>query len=159
MQWFFQIALSSLSTVLKPVFDFLNKRVDADAQKHISDNTAAGAIAGGAFDAQKNADALKAQVRLAEGKWSPWVVLTIAGFMAPFAWHTWQVVLDSSPWHIEFGPWFVPQLTRHAVGSWHVAALPGLFETTEHAVIQSLFIGAGAAVGAIPIIRALRGRS
>lgn len=143
------------------VFEFLNKRVDANARVKISADTRDAAVVGGVEGGIQNADNLNAQIRMKEGKWSPWVLMTILGFMSPFAWHTWQVVLDSSRFHPAIGFWYFipyPTVVEHIVGSWRVAALPGMFETTEHAVVQSLFIGAGAAVGAIPIIRALRGR-
>jgi hypothetical protein len=156
VKWFAELLLGGLTSFLTPIFNWLNTRVDADARKHISDNATIAGTVGAVVGAQANADALNTQVRLKEGKWSPWVIVTVAGFMVPFAWHTWQVCLDSSRWVIEFGPWYIPRVVEHTVGSWKVAALPGLWETTEHAVIQSLFTGAGVAVGAIPIIKALR---
>lgn len=153
-----KMLLNGIAAIIGPVFGFLNKRVDADVQKHVSDNATIAGLGGAFIGGQTEADKLKTQVRLAEGKWSPWVVVTIAGFMCPFAWHTWQVVLDSTRWHISLGAYYLPVISEHVVGSWKIATLPGMFETTEHAIIQSLFIGAGAAVGGIAIIRALRGR-
>ena len=156
MMW--SIIFSGVKAFLGPVLNFFNARVSAEERMHISDNAAAVGALGAVEGAITKADELNTQVRLKEGKWSPWVLVTIGGFMVPFAWHTWQVVLDSSRFHISFGAYFLPHITEHVVGSWKVAALPGLFETTEHAVIQSLFVGASAAVAAIPIIRALRRR-
>lgn len=156
--WVWKLLLSGISTVIGPVFEFLNKRVDANERMHVSDNATIVGLGGSIIAGQTRADELKAEIRLREGKWSPWVIITIGGFMMPFGWHTWQVVLDSSRWLPCLGRYYLPNVCDHVVGSWRVAALPGMFETTEHAVIQSLFIGASAAVGAIPIIAALRRR-
>lgn len=138
------------------VLEFLNKRVESAERVQINrqDNTAA--VIGTVVAGISNADNLNTQVRLKEGPWSPWVVVTIFGFMVPFAIHTWQVVIDSSKWLIALGPYYVPYIYQARA---HVEALAGpgsVWETTEQAVIQSLFVGAGAAVGAIPIITALR---
>jgi len=155
------VAMGVAKWLFGSVFEYLNKKVDADARVTISSNERDTAVVGTVESSIQNADNLNAQIRLKEGKWSPWVLVTIIGFMAPIAWHTWQVVLDSSRWIPVVREWYgIPYVTvvEHTVGSWGVARLPGLFETTEHAVIQSLFIGAGAAVGAIPILRALRGK-
>lgn len=145
-----------LGSVVGPAFNFLNARVDADKQKHVVDAKTMESLGGAAIGASINADNQNAAIRIKEGKWSPWVVMTILGFMAPFGWHAWQVVLDSSAWHLGFGAYYLPEWNFHKVGTWRVAALPGQWSDTEHAVIKSLFIGAGAAVGAIPIIAALR---
>src|SRR6185436_12314080 len=106
----------------------------------ISDNTTIAGLGGSVIAGQTRADELKTQVRLAEGKWSPWVMMTIGGFMAPTAWHYWQVILDSSRWVPCIGDYYLPTVCAHVVGSWKVASLPGQFETTEHAIITSLFV-------------------
>jgi hypothetical protein len=152
MTWFFNF----LTSMLGPVFNYLNKRADVDAQKHISDNTSAGVAVTAVMNAQQNADNQNSETRRREGKWSPWVVVTIVGFMLPFAWHTWQVVLDSSAWHLVLDRFYLPHFVFHKVGSWKVAALPGKWSDTEHAVIQSLFVGASAALGAAGIIKLFR---
>jgi len=157
-KWIFEAALGSLSKIVGPLFNWLNARVDAKVRVHLSDNETLAKVGSTVIEGMSKADELNAGIRSKEGPWSPWVVVTIFGFMLPFSYHTWQVVLDSSAWHIVIGEWFLPTFQRHAVGSWRVAALPGLFETTEHAVIQSLFIGAGVAVGGIALIKSLRGR-
>lgn len=150
-----KLILGFLTSAVTPIFEFLNKRVESAERIHINDNATMATIVGGTQSAISNADGLNTQVRLKEGPWSPWVVVTIAGFMVPLAIHTWQVVIDSSKWLVRLGPYYLPQIYQARET---VAALPGMFEITEHAVIQSLFVGAGAAVGAIPIIMALRGR-
>ena len=89
-------ALGAAKWLFGVVFDFLNKRVESAERVAINrqDNTAG--VVGTVTGAISNADGLNTQVRLKEGPWSPWVVVTIAGFMVPLAWHTWQVVIDSS---------------------------------------------------------------
>lgn len=125
-----------------PLFDFLNRRVDA--QERITIST---------IGAVQNADNLNAQVRLKEGPWSPWVMATIVGFMLPTAGHYWQVVIDSSKWHVRLGTYYLPELVKVRNT---VAELPGLFEQTQHAIINSLFIGAGAGLGLLMVIKALK---
>lgn len=159
MMWLFKLALGSLSTIIGPVFNWLNARVDADSRKHISDNDTLARVGSTIIDGTSKADELNAAIRLKEGVWSPWVIVTIVGFMTPFAWHTWQVVLDSSRWLPVIETWYgLPYLTviDHRVGSWSVAALPGMFETTEHAVINSLFIGASTLLAGHGLIKALK---
>lgn len=150
--------LTVIRTVIGPVLDFLNKRVDSAERVHLADNTTIAALGASTLAAQSKADELNAQIRLAEGKWSPWVLGAILLFMLPIGFHTWQVILDSSPFHIWLGDYYLPELVRHPVGSWKVAALPGMWATTEHAVIQSLFMGAGTALAATATIKAIRGR-
>jgi hypothetical protein len=147
------LLLGFLSGAIKPVFDFLNARVDANARMHISDNATMAQVGSATLAGASKADELNAQIRLKEGKWAPMVLTSIAGFLFPFAWHTWQVVLDSSRW-IPAMAW--PPIQEHVVGSWHVAALPGMFETTEHAVINSLFIGASTLLAGAGLIKAIR---
>lgn len=151
-------ALAILKGLVGPVFEFLNRRVDSAERIHVNDNATMTALAGGQMGAVTNADNQNSETRRREGKWSPWVVVTIVGFMVPLGFHTWQVVLDSSAWHIGLNDWYLPTFTRHVVGSWKVGKLPGMFEATEHAVIQSLFVGASAALGAAGILKAFRGR-
>jgi hypothetical protein len=131
---------SIIGPLLTPIFGFLTSFFNNKAQVSISANTTAGAVI-------TNADSVNAQIRMKEGAWSPWVIDTIVLFMWPFGWHTWQVVLDSSHWVPALGwLWYIPYPTveTHVIGSWHVATLPGMFQTTEHAIINSLFIGAAA---------------
>lgn len=154
--WLFKLLLGSLSTIVKPVFDYLNARVDADSRKHISDNATLATVGSTVFAGLSKADELNAEIRTKEGKWAPMVLTSICGFLLPFAWHTWQVVLDSSRWVPSLGPYYLPTLVEHQVGSWKVAALPGMFETTEHAVINSLFIGASTLLAGVGIIRAAK---
>lgn len=140
------LALKALKWLAGGAFDFLNRRVESHERIVIGLGTAG-------MDATKNADNLNAEVRLKEGPWSPWVLVTIFGFMAPFAWHTWQVVIDSSKWVIRIGDYFLPELVQVRAS---VATLPGLFEQTEHAVINSLFIGAGAGLGLLMVLKAIK---
>ena len=151
MAGFAALALKVLTFVGGPLLEFFNKWVDADVQKHISDNSLKGTVVG----AQSNADNLNTQVRLKEGAWSPWVMVTVVGFMVPLAIHTWQVVIDTLKWHIRLGSYYLPSIVQVRAS---VEKLPGTFELTEHAVIQSLFVGASVGVAALITFKAMRGR-
>lgn len=158
--WIFKMLLGGLSSLVGPLFNYLNARVDADSRKHISDNETLSRVGSTIIEGTSKADELNAEIRKKEGPFAPMVVMSIVGFLVPFAWHTWQVCLDSSRWlpsyELLWGFIPYPAVSVHIVGSWRVAALPGLFETTEHAVIQSLFIGAATAATGVALLKALR---
>jgi hypothetical protein len=87
--------------------------------------------------ARIQADAAGYQTRsgLMKGMW--W--LSFALFLAYFGplWHSLLVYLDSCP----FIPWFdgwIPAIIPHPVGSWKVAALPGLYGDHEWQIIAAL---------------------
>jgi len=88
------------------------------------------------------AGAQRADVQKAQGSWGPF---GLAGFAIAMmiAYHTSMIVLDSTSWHLlptlkfYFIPWL--EWSPHVVGSWKIAALPGKFEETEHAILQALF--------------------
>jgi hypothetical protein len=88
------------------------------------------------------AGAQRADVQKSQGSWGPF---GIAGFIIAlaFAYHTVMIVLDSTSWHLVpvmkfyIIPWLEWQW--HQVGTWRVAALPGKWEETEHAILQALF--------------------
>lgn len=153
-------ALTIVAAVADKALGFLNARVDAKARIHLSDNDTLARVTSTVIDGASKADELNAAIRKADGKWSPLAITSIVGFLLPFAWHTWQVVLDSSRWHpvVNWMWGIIPMVgvREHVVGSWKVAALPGLFEGTEHAVIQSLFVGAATAAALVPVIKALK---
>lgn len=143
-----------LKSVIGPVFDFLNKRVDAQMQTHIIDTQTMGTLAAGGIEASKKADELNAQIRMKEGNWGPMTIM-MAIILAPLVWHEWQVVLDSSRWIPVWEGW-LPSIAQHKVGSWNVPALPDPWGTVELAILQSFFIGASAAVGVVAAIKAIR---
>lgn len=137
---------------------FLNTKVEADARVEITKTTAAATVAGGVLDNMAKADALNAAREAREGLWAPIRVMSYI-ILAFFTYHTGLVVLDSCPWLPTISTWYgIPYLEfiAHKKGSWSVAALPPPFDTTEHAVIQSLFIGASAAVTGLALIKAIR---
>lgn len=148
------IALGFIKSLIGPVFDFLNKRVDAAEQIHIIDSQTMGTIAAGGLAAESKADELNAQVRMKEGNWGPTVIMMMV-ILAPFVWHEWQVVLDSSRWVPSWAGW-LPSVAEHRVGSWSVAALPDPWGAVELAIFQSFFIGASVAVTAIAAIKAIK---
>lgn len=143
-----------VKAIIGPVFDYLNKRVDANEQMHIIDTQTMGTIAGGGIAALSKADELNAQVRMKEGNWGPTVIMMMV-ILAPFVWHEWQVVLDSSRWIPAWDGW-LPSVADHRVGSWAVAALPNPWGAVELAIFQSFFIGASVAVTAIAAIKAIK---
>lgn len=65
-------------------------------------------------------------------------------FTLPVGVHWWGVMLDCMPW---FG---------HKVGSWKIAAPPGAWGLTYHAIIQSFYIMAPGTAGLLAIARAFR---
>ncbi len=99
-------------------------------------------LAGTIVRASTEAGNQRADVQKSQGSWGPF---GLAGFIIAmaFAFHTSLLVLDSCGWHLHFITiWhFVPWLEwhEHRLGSWNIAALPGKFEETEHAILQALF--------------------
>lgn len=93
-------------------------------------------------DAHIEAQKIRADVQKSQGTWGPF---GLAGFMIAmaFAYHVVMIVFDSTSWHLiptlkwYFIPWL--EWSPHLVGSWRIAALPGKFEDTEHAILQALF--------------------
>lgn len=148
------LALGFLKMLIGPVFDFLNKRVDAAEQIHIIDSQTMGVIAAGGIAAISKADELNAAVRMKEGNWGPTVIMMMV-ILTPFVWHEWQVVLDSSRWVPTWSGW-LPSVVEHRVGSWAVAALPDPWGSVELAIFQSFFIGASVAVTTIAAIKAIK---
>jgi hypothetical protein len=157
--------LSILGVVAKPLFDWLNARVDADKQIHIVDAKTMGAIATGTLGNLANADNLNAQIRMKEGNWGPTVIM-MAVILAPFVWHEWQVVLDSSRFLIGLdwsGTIPLPHLVQHRPGSWGVPSIgkPGpdgqsAWDKTEQAIFTSFFVGATTAVAGAALIKAFK---
>lgn len=88
------------------------------------------------------AGAQRAEVQKSQGSWGPF---GLAGFIIAmvFAFHVSMVVLDSTSWHLGLTmkfyliPWL--EWRPHVVGSWGIEKLPGMFEQTEHAILQALF--------------------
>lgn len=148
------IVFGLVKGMIGPVFDYLNKRVDANMQMHLVDTQTMGTIAAGGIAGASKADELIAQVRMKEGNWGPTVIMMMV-ILAPFVWHEWQVVLDSSRWVPAWSGW-LPTVAEHRVGSWSVAALPDPWGAVELAIFQSFFIGASVAVTAIAAIKAIK---
>lgn len=148
------LAIGALKSMVGPVFTWLNNRVDAAKQIHIIDTQTMGTIAAGGIAGASKADELIAQVRMKEGNWGPTVIMMMV-ILAPFVWHEWQVVLDSSRWVPAWSGW-LPSVVEHRVGSWAVSALPDPWGAVELAIFQSFFIGASVAVTAIAAIKAIK---
>ncbi len=147
-----------LKTLIGPVFEFLNKRLDTEAQIHITTTKAIADAGAAGLAAVSKADELNAQVRMSQGAWGP-VTICMMIILAPLVWHEWQVALDSSRWVPVFATWYgIPYVTvaEHRVGSWGIAKLPGAWDAVELAIFQSFFIGAAASLSTIAVIKALR---
>lgn len=148
------LIFSFVKSMIGPVFDYLNKKVDANLQMHLVDTTTMGTIAAGGLAAASKADELNASIRQKEGSWGPMTIMMTI-ILAPFVWHEWQVVLDSSRWIPAWEGWY-PVIIEHAVGTWKIPALPDPWGTVELAIFQSFFIGASAAVATVAAIRAIK---
>lgn len=89
------------------------------------------------------ADQAEAKRDIAWGAFAPIAIVT-AAIAAFFGFHGAAIVLDSMP------------LFGHEVGSWGVVKLPGMWEQTEHSVINSLFYGAATAAAGGTLIKAIK---
>jgi hypothetical protein len=106
---------------------------EGDAGNRLADTTVRGSTESGAQ---------RAEIQKSQGTWGPF---GLAGFVLAmmFAYHGSMIILDSTSWHIGLTtvwyvvPWF--EWRPHVVGSWNIAALPGKWEETEHAILQALF--------------------
>lgn len=162
----FGIISMILGAVVKPIFEFLNKRVDAELQTHVVNTKALENLGGKTLDGLSKADDIMGRRYEKEGNFGP-AVFCMLMILAPFVWHEWQVVLDSSRFHPSFD-WlwgFIPYPTvaEHVIGSWKVPGIgaPGAdgqsaWDKTEQAIFQSFFIGASTAVAGVAIIKAIK---
>jgi hypothetical protein len=127
-----------LGTVGKTITDLhadntTRQKNEGDAGNRLADTTVRGSTEAGAQ---------RATVQTSQGAWGPF---GLAGFIIAmaFAFHVSLLVLDSCGWHMHLTtvgyviPWIGWHV--HQVGSWHIVALPGKFEETEHAILQALF--------------------
>lgn len=137
-----KIALGGISSIAS-IFGKTITDIHADnttRQKNEGDagNQLAGTIANSSVESGHT----RADVQKSQGSWGPF---GLAGFCIAmsFAFHTSLLVLDSCGWHLHFVmigyvvPWL--EWHPHVLGSWNIAALPGKFEDTEHAILQALF--------------------
>lgn len=153
------LALGALKWVFGSLIGFLNTKVEADKQIAITSITAQATVGGEALKTIANADNLNAQIRMKGEKFLSPMVVFMSLVLAPLVWHEWQVVLDSSRFIPIISTWYgIPYITviEHRIGSWSVAVLPGVWDATEQAIFQSLFVGASAAVAGVAMIKALR---
>lgn len=153
--------MSVLKTVVGPAFEFLNKRVDAQTQTHIVDTKAIAELGNTTVGALSKADELMAQRYQKEGNFGPTIFCMLV-ILAPFVWHEWQVVLDSSRFVpcLDFWNAFV---CEHRPGSWGVPGIgkPGPdgqspWDKTEQAIFTSFFIGASTAIAGVALVKAIK---
>lgn len=127
-----------LGTIGKTVTDIHT----SETARQTSQNQSGTKLAETTATAHTEAARTRAEVQKSQGSWGPF---GLAGFIIAmmFAYHVSMIVLDSTSWHIGFTmKWYVlPWLEwrPHVVGSWGIEKLPGLFEQTEHAILQALF--------------------
>lgn len=127
-----------LGTVGKTITDLHADTTTRQKNEGDAGNQLAGTVVRGAIEA----GAQRADVQKSQGSWGPF---GLAGFIIAmsFAFHTSLLVLDSCGWHLHIiligyvVPWL--EWHPHVLGSWHISALPGKFEDTEHAILQALF--------------------
>lgn len=136
--------------LIAPIGDAIVKYHDTTTKQQGDQDKSGAQLAAGWLTNISETNRIKAEARATEGKWGPMGVLSFA-IGSAFVYHTWQVVLDSSAWHLTF-----TGFEAHRVGSWRVAALPGLWETTEHMVLQSFFYVGGALAGVSTLAKVFR---
>lgn len=106
---------------------------EGDAGDRLADTTAR---------AHSEAASTRADVQKSQGTWGPFGIASFVVAMM-IAYHASMIILDSTSWHIGLTTvWYVvPWLEwrPHVVGSWAIAALPGKWSETEHAILQALF--------------------
>lgn len=129
----------NISGLINGVTDVIKNRTNAEVADHASDNASGVAIGTAYLNSVNAANSAKLENKRIEGKWGPTVLFSMILFATPFGIHTWAVVLDSM------------NFLGHVAGSWSVEKLPGMFEQTEHAVIQSMFY-IGGTVGSVAML-------
>lgn len=144
MIWSFlaQIFTGGLNAILGTVGKTITDIHTSETARRKSENDSGTVLAKTVADASVESAKIRADVQKSQGTWGPF---GIAGFVIAmsFAFHVSMIVLDSTSWHLTptTVAWIIPWLswTPHEIGSWGIAKLPGLFEQTEHLILQALF--------------------
>jgi hypothetical protein len=137
-----KFATGSLNAILGTIGKTVTDVHTSETARQTSQNQSGVDLANATATAHTSAGAQRAEVQKSQGSWGPF---GLSGFIIAmmFAFHVSMIVLDSTSWHIGFTTkWYVlPWLEwrPHVVGSWGIEKLPGLFEQTEHAILQALF--------------------
>jgi hypothetical protein len=137
-----KFATGSLNAILGTIGKTVTDIHADNTTRYKNEGDAGNQLAGTIARSSTDAGAQRADVQKSQGSWGPF---GLAGFVIAmmFAYHTSMIVLDSTSWHLlPTLKWYVlPWLewSPHVVGSWRIAALPGKFEETEHAILQALF--------------------
>jgi hypothetical protein len=163
MMWLINLFTGGLGTIVEKIFGIFGKTIvdskKIEAQRQANENDNGTKLATAYIEAGTAAGAQRADVQKSQGAWGP---LGILGFLVglPIAFHAALVVLDSTGWYFVLTtkyyviPWL--EWAYHKPGSWDVKVLPGLFEQTEHAILQGLFYVSTGATAAIGVAKALR---
>lgn len=161
--WFVNLLTGGLGTIVEKLAGIFGKTMvdlkNTEANRQANENNSGAAVAQTWVNSQTAAGNTRADVQKAQGTWGPF---GIAGFIIAmaFACHVAAIVGDSMPFHLALTtkfyvvPWL--QWVDHAVGSWKVAPLPGLFEQTEHAILQALFYVGPPSAAAVIVAKAFR---
>lgn len=136
------IGLSAINVLFGTVGKTITDIHADNTTRQANQDNAGNRLADTTATAHNTAGGQRADVQKSQGAWGPF---GIAGFILAmmFAFHGSMIILDSTSWHIGLTTklWIVPWLEwrPHIVGSWRIAALPGKWEETEHAILQALF--------------------
>lgn len=136
------IATAGFNAVLGTIGKTITDVHTSETARQTSQNQSGVDLANTTERGHTSAGGHRADVQKSQGAWGPF---GIAGFILAmmFAFHGSMIILDSTSWHIGLTTkWYIlPWLEwrPHIVGSWKIAALPGKWEETEHAILQALF--------------------
>lgn len=119
--------------------NFLIKKAETQAAREGAQDKSGSELALAYLKSVNETNAIKAQYNTEKMLIGAFILFTL-----PTGIHWWAVMLDCLPW---FG---------HKVGSWKVAAPPGAWGQTYHAIIQSFYIMAPATGGLLALARAFR---
>lgn len=161
--WLINLFTGGLGTIIQSILGVVGKTVvdlkNTEANRQANENDNGTKVAESYIEGATAAGAQRADVQKSQGAWGPFGLAAFFIAMA-FAFHTIMVVLDSTGWHLSptlhfyVVPWL--EWTQHTIGSWHVAALPGKFEETEHEVLKALFYVGPPSAAAVVVAKAFR---
>lgn len=135
------------NAILRPVFDYLNRKSDAEVEKLRT-------VVGAERDVliaqlQANVMAQETRAQLLMAQWGrPEIRFIIMLIAIPASLHWGAIMLDSMPFYI---PFFMSE--AHIVGSWKVSELPQPYDGYQWLILQSFFVLAPVQVAAGALVR------